>query len=135
MHFWSEGLGDSELVIGLDRAKLDRKADIIALTGVVDSPAPWEYEVKIQFEDWIKILRTATSKEACDFIAGHAGIASLGHMGWSIVRFVVLLAYYRLWHILAPASGKKAPLNSPDGTAPKTSLPKSPLAEHRAGSR
>jgi hypothetical protein len=81
--------------MGLDRASLDRKGDCVALTGVVDSPAPWEYEVKIQFDDWIAILRTATSKEACDFIAAHVKIGSLLGMTWCIVKFVVLLAFYR----------------------------------------
>jgi len=105
MHFWSEGLGDSELVIGLDRAKIARKGDFVVLTGIVDSPAPWEYEVKVQFDDWITILRTATSNEACDFIASHMGIGALVAMAWSIVKFVVLLAAYRFVRLigLAPA--------------------------------
>jgi hypothetical protein len=106
MHFWSEGLGDSELVMGLDRAKLDRKGEFVILSGVVASPAPWEYEVKVQFDDWIAILNTATSKEACDFIASHMGLGALIAMAWSIVKFVALLAAYRFIHVvgLAPAS-------------------------------
>lgn len=95
MHFWSEGLGDRELVMGLGRAKIERKADMISLTGVVDSPAPWEYEVKIQFADWVTILKTATSRDACDFIAAHVRIPMLARMAWSIVRFVLLLMIYR----------------------------------------
>jgi hypothetical protein len=107
MHFWSEGLGDSELVMGLDRAKLDRKGDFVTLTGIVDSPAPWEYEVKVQFDDWITILHTATSKEACDFIAQHMSVGALIGMAWSIVKFISLLAVYRFARVvgLAPASG------------------------------
>lgn len=95
MHFWSEGLGDKELVMGLGRAKLARKGDAISLTGVVDSPAPWEYEVKIQFADWITILRTATSIEACDFIAAHMKVGQLLGMAWNIAKFLLLLAFYR----------------------------------------
>lgn len=106
MHFWSEGLGDSELVMGLDRAKLDRKGDFVVLTGIVDSPAPWEYEVKVQFDDWITILQTATSREACDFIAQHMSVGALIGMAWSIVKFISLLAAYRFASVvgLAPAS-------------------------------
>lgn len=95
MHFWSEGLGDRELVMRLGRASVERKADMISLTGIVDSPAPWEYEVKIQFADWIKILQTANSKDACEFIAEHVRLGMLARMGWSIAKFVVLLALYR----------------------------------------
>jgi hypothetical protein len=96
MHFWSEGLGDKELVMGLGRAELDRKGDVISLTGIVDSPAPWEYEVKIKFADWITILNTATSIEACDFIAAHVRVGPLVGMARNIAKFVVLLAFYRL---------------------------------------
>lgn len=108
MHFWSEGLGDRELVMGLDRAKLARKGDFIALTGIVDSPAPWEYEVKIQFEDWIAILRTATSNLACDFIATHVNIVPLMGMVWSIVKLVVLLAAFRLARLMGFRSERAA---------------------------
>lgn len=100
MHFWSEGLGDKELVMGLGRAKLDRKGDAISLTGVVDSPAPWEYEVKIHYADWITILRTATSTETCDFIAAHVRIGPLVVMAWNIAKFVVLLAFHRLARLI-----------------------------------
>lgn len=95
MRFWSEGLGDKELVMGLDRAKLDRKGDCMSLNGVVDSPAPWEYEVQMQFEDWSAILRTATSKGACDFLAAHVGVRDLAGIILSIVKFVVLLGWFR----------------------------------------
>jgi hypothetical protein len=106
MHFWSEGLGDSELVMGLDRARLERNGDFVVLTGVVDSPAPWEYEVKVQFDDWLTILRTATSKEACNFIASHMDIGALAAMAWSIVKFIALLATYRFVRVIgwAPAA-------------------------------
>jgi hypothetical protein len=102
MHFWSEGLGDKELIMGLDRAKLDRKGDSIVLTGVVDSPAPWEYEVKVQFEDWTTILRVATTKEACDFIASNVELGSLALMALSILKFIALLARYRFTRVIGP---------------------------------
>ncbi|MFI4935957.1 MAG: hypothetical protein ACHP7N_15155 [Caulobacterales bacterium] len=95
MRFWSEGLGDQELVMALDRAKIRRTGDQMVLTGIVESPAPWEYEVKIGFDDWKKILRTATSQEACGFIATHTDLGLLLSMAWSVVKFVVLLGYYR----------------------------------------
>ncbi len=121
MHFWSEGLGDKELVMGLDRAKLERKGDSIALTGIVDSPAPWEYEVKIQFDDWATILRTATSKEACDFMASNVGIGSLAVMAWSIVKFIVLLARYRVTHLIGLVPDTIAPIKSLEGSGTKKS--------------
>jgi hypothetical protein len=110
MRFWSEGLGDSELVMGLDRARLERKDDIVLLSGIVDQPAPWEYEVKIQFSDWVTILRTATSKEACDFIASHMRLGALAAMAWSIVKFVVLLGAYRLAGAMRETRIATAPL-------------------------
>jgi len=112
MHFWSEGLGDSELVMGLDRARLERNGDYVVLTGVVDSPAPWEYEVKVQFDDWITILRTATSKEACDFIASHMGIGAVAAIAWSIVKFVALLATYRFVRLIRLAPPAIPPINA-----------------------
>jgi len=119
MRFWSEGLGDSELVMGLGRAKLERTGGFVLLTGVVDSPAPWEYEVKVEFDDWLAILRTATSKEACDFIAGHVSIGALAGMAWSILRFVVLLAAYRSVRLT--------------GLAPVVVTPDKPLERNAAG--
>ena len=109
MRFWSEGLGDSELVMRLGRAKLERKADIVLLSGIVDSPAPWEYEVKIQYSDWRTILHTATSREACDFIASHVGLGALAQMAWSIVKFVVMLGACRLLRIAGQAPAIAAP--------------------------
>ncbi len=109
MRFWSEGLGDSQLVMGLDRAKLARKGDIILLSGIVDEPAPWEYEVKVQFDDWLTILHTATTKEACDFIASHMSLGALAAMAWSIVKFVVLLGFYRVTRLVRHAPAAAVP--------------------------
>ena len=111
MRFWSEGLGDKELVMGLDRAQLGRKAECMSLTGVVDSPAPWEYEVQMQFDDWSAILKTATSRGACDFLATHVGLRDLVGIVASIVKFVVLLAWFRAARLmgLASASGMIEP--------------------------
>lgn len=119
MNFWSEGLGDRELVMGLDRAKLDRKGEHIVLTGIVDAPAPWEYEVKIQYQDWITILRTATSKEACGFIASAVGIGTIASMAVSIVKFVVLLGYFRLARLLGLSREHLAPGDAASNAASK----------------
>jgi hypothetical protein len=105
MRFWSEGLGDKELVMSLDRAELDRKGDCMSLNGVVDSPAPWEYEVQMQFEDWSAILMTATSKGACDFLATHVGLRDLVGIVASIVKFVVLLGWFRAARLIGLAGG------------------------------
>jgi hypothetical protein len=122
MHFWSEGLGDSELVMALDRAKLDRKGDFVVLTGVVDSPAPWEYEVKVQFDDWIAILHTATSKDACDFIASHMGAGALAAMAWSILKFVALLASYRFIRVIGLTSPAVALIDTVDDRSEQSKI-------------
>ncbi|HTP75915.1 MAG TPA: hypothetical protein VMJ73_02945 [Rhizomicrobium sp.] len=119
MHFWSEGLGDKELVMGLGRAKLERKGDVISLTGIVDSPAPWEYEVKIQYADWITILNTARSVEACDFIADHVALRQLAGMAWNIVRFIVLLAWYRFARRLGAGPVALVPADAVGGAGAK----------------
>lgn len=100
MRFWSEGLGERQLVMNLSKARIRRQDEIILLSGVVDSPAPWEYEVKIQRDDWAKILETAATKEACDFIVTHTTFAQLLSMAWSIVVFIALLAWFRAKHQL-----------------------------------
>ncbi len=112
MRFWSEGLGDRQLVMGLGKARIEQQGEVMLLSGVVDSPAPWEYEVKIQREDWETILKTAVSRDACGFIAGHASLGLLIGMAWSIIRFVVLLAFFRLVRMVTPAArghGRTAP--------------------------
>jgi hypothetical protein len=100
MRFWSEGLGDRQLVMDLSKADISRRDEIMLLSGVVDSPAPWEYEVKVQREDWAAILQTAVTKEACGFIARRATLAQLFGMAWSIIVFVALLAWFRAVHLL-----------------------------------
>lgn len=100
MRFWSEGLGDRQLVMNLSKAKVKRTDEIIMLSGVVDSPAPWEYEVKINRDDWVKILDTAVTPEACGFIAKQATLLQLVSMAWSIIVFVFLLAWYRMRNLL-----------------------------------
>ena len=95
MRFWSEGLGDRELVIALGGSSVERKDDYVVLKGIVVSPAPWEYEVKIQFADWMAILNTATTREACGFIARRVTLAGMASMGLSIVKFIALLGYFR----------------------------------------
>jgi hypothetical protein len=99
MRFWSEGLGDRELVMGLDRSTLERKGDCVVLGGVVDSPAPWEYEIKMQVEDWAAILRTATRPDTGDFIARKVGFGLMIAMALAIVKFVLLLGWHRLLRV------------------------------------
>ena len=64
MRFWSEGLGERQLVMNLGKSHIKRLDEVMLLSGVVDSPAPWEYEVKINRADWAKILDTAATPEA-----------------------------------------------------------------------
>ncbi len=111
MRFWSEGMGETELVMGLDQARLVRTGDRMSLTGVVTSPAPWEYEVAMSVDDWGAILRTATSQGACDFIARAARLRDLVSMGLSIVTFVALLAWFRAVRVvgLSPQPSVAAP--------------------------
>ena len=100
MRFWSEGLGDRELVITLGGSSVERKDDYVALKGIVVSPAPWEYEVKIKFADWLAILNTATTRDACGFIARRVTLRAIASMGVSIAKFLVLLGYYRLARLM-----------------------------------
>lgn len=108
MRFWSEGLGERQLVMNLGKAHIKRQDEIMLLSGVVDSPAPWEYEVKINRDDWAKILDTAATKEACGFIATHTTFRQLLGMAWSIVVFVVLLAWFRTLHVLGFHASREA---------------------------
>ena len=100
MNFWSEGLGDRELVMALERAKIEQRGDIVVLSGVVDSPAPWEYEVKMQREDWTAILRTATRPETGAFIVTAAPLGVMMAMVGSVVRFIFGLAWRRAVRVL-----------------------------------
>lgn len=105
MRFWSEGLGDRELVIALGGSSVERKDDYVVLKGIVVSPAPWEYEVKIQFADWMAILNTATTRDACGFIAKRITLPGIASMGVSIAKFIVLLGYYRLVRLMGQHQG------------------------------
>src|SRR5208282_6404625 len=108
MEYWSEGLGEANMVLGLERAIVNRAGDAIALTGVCDAPAPWEYKVTVKLEDWATVLRTATSQEACDFLSHSVPFGMILSMGWWMARFVLLLAAFRF----AKAVGLLAPLAS-----------------------
>jgi len=109
MRFWSEGLGERQLVMNLGKSHIKRQDDVMLLSGVVDSPAPWEYEVKIQREDWATILDTASSKDACAFIATHTTLAQLLSMAVSLVSFVLLLAWFRIPWVLGLRGTSAAP--------------------------
>ncbi|MFO1254749.1 MAG: hypothetical protein U1E37_03685 [Sphingomonadaceae bacterium] len=96
MRFWSEGLGDRELVIDLDRADLAAVDDRLELSGVVDAPAPWEYNIKMQVDDWAAILETAARPDTGDFIATRASVSQLVQIFGGLVGFVAMLAFQRL---------------------------------------
>lgn len=119
MRFWSEGLGDRELVMGLGKSEIERQGDMMVLSGIVDSPAPWEYEVKIGLPDWQTILRTAVTAEACGFIARRASLSELVSMIGSIVKFVVLLAWYRLMRLVVPNRIKAEAGKTLGGASPR----------------
>ena len=120
MRFWSEGLGERQLVMNLGKSDIKRHGELMMLSGVVDSPAPWEYEVKIQREDWQRILETAVTKDACGFIARRATLAQLVAMAWSIAVFVVMLSWFRAIRLMG--FGEERTIS---GSAPP--LPVAPL--------
>jgi len=124
MRFWSEGLGDRQLVMNLGKADIKQQNDVMLLSGVVDSPAPWEYEVKIKREDWARILQTAVSKEACGFIAKRTTFTQLFGMARSIIVFVVLLAWYRTARLLGHQQGRAVPAATGEPTPATAPMPK-----------
>jgi hypothetical protein len=127
MRFWSEGLGERQLVIGLGKARIEQQGEIMLLSGVVESPAPWEYEVKVERADWETILKTAGSKEACGYIARRASLPLLADMVWSIIRFVALLAWFRAVRLARPrrpASAQPASAQSAEGAPASAGLKK-----------
>ena len=108
MRFWSEGLGERQLVMNLGKSHIRRLDEVMLLTGVVDSPAPWEYEVKLNRDDWAKILDTAATKEACGFLATRTTLSQLLAMAWSIAAFIVLLAWFRAIRLLGFHGAREA---------------------------
>jgi hypothetical protein len=100
MRFWSEGLGDRELVIDLERASLTAVEDRLELGGVVDAPAPWEYNIKMQVDDWAAILQTAARSDTGGFIASRASVTQLVQILGRLVGFVVMLAFHRLKRLI-----------------------------------
>ncbi len=122
MRFWSEGLGDRQLVMGLGKAKIESQGDMMLLSGVVDSPAPWEFEVRVERADWATILDTAISREACGYIATHASAGLLASMACSVIRFVALLAWFRVVRFLRlsdPAPARAVPVEHVPAAAEK----------------
>ena len=107
MHFWSEGLGNRNLVLGLDRSKVGVEGESVILTGVVDEPADWAYKVTMEIEDWKTILRTATSPEAREYLSSSVGIGKILGMGFWMTKFIVLSGVYKVFRGLG-ISGPKA---------------------------
>jgi hypothetical protein len=117
MDFWSEGLGDRNLVINLDKSEVGTEGDAVILTGVVDAPADWAYKVTMETDDWTTVLRTATSPEARDFLSSGVGFGKILGMGWWMTQFILLLAVYRfvrLFRIFGKNESKESrEMNSP----------------------
>lgn len=105
MRFWSEGLGDRELVIDLERTSLTAVEDRLELGGVVDAPAPWEYNIKMQVDDWAAILHTAAHPDTGGFIASRASAAQLMQIFGGLVGFVAMLALHRLKRLIGMDGG------------------------------
>lgn len=124
MRFWSEGLGERQLVMNLGKSHAKRQGEVMMLSGVVDSPAPWEYEVKIHRNDWAKILDTAATKEACGFIATHTTFAQLVSMAWSIAVFIVLLAWFRALRLLGLEPASESPAATAEAVPIAATAPK-----------
>ncbi len=100
MHYWSEGLGRRQLIINLAKSKLTRKADFLELSGVVDAPAPWEYEIEVEFADWQAILTTATRPETGAFLVQRSSMRELIAIATGLGQFLAVLAWYRMRHLL-----------------------------------
>ncbi len=109
MEYWSEGLGDANMVLDLERAELNRGKDSVVLTGICDAPAPWEYKVTVMFEDWTAVLNTATADEARQFLANSVPFTTILCMGWWMVKFVGLMAAFRFARIVGLSGGNKTP--------------------------
>ena len=118
MEYWSEGLGDAQMVLGLERAELHQGKDSIVLTGICDAPAPWEYKVTVMFEDWATVLNTATSDEARQFLTDSVPFATILSMGWWMVKFVGLMAVYRCAKMLGLSCGNETAKESLPATEP-----------------
>jgi len=96
MEFWSAGMGKKHLVLGLDKTKYEVDGEEMILTGVVDAPADWNYEVKMTREDWVNVLKIATSSEAGQFLENSVGMRRLMQMASSILKFTILLATFKM---------------------------------------
>ena len=100
MRFWSEGLGDRELIINLECASMAAVEDRLELSGVVDAPAPWEYNIKMHVDDWVAILETAARPDTGGFIATRASPAQLVQIFGRLLGFVAMLSFHRLKRML-----------------------------------
>ncbi len=96
MRYWSEGLGRRELVIDLEKSKLTRKPNFLELSGVVDSPAPWAYEIEVEFDDWKAILETAAKPETGTFLVQRASWGVLLRIAAGLSKFIIILAFFRI---------------------------------------
>lgn len=95
MEFWSAGMGEKHLMLGLDKTKYEVDREEMILAGVVDAPADWNYEVRMTREDWVNVLKIATSSEAGQFLANSVGMRGVIQMASSILKFTILLATFK----------------------------------------
>lgn len=113
MHYWSEGLGRRQLIIDLAKSRLENKSSFLELSGVVDAPAPWEYEIEVEFDDWKAILETAVKRDTGTFLVQRATGGELLAIIGGLLRFILMLALYRSLHLLgvgaAAAPAPEAP--------------------------
>lgn len=100
MRFWSDGLGKRDLVMELRDSALDREGEAIILTGTIHDPAEWAYKVTMELGDWTTVLNTATSAEACTYLSRSVPVASILGMGIWVVKFIVLMAVYRIGSLI-----------------------------------
>lgn len=123
MHYWSEGLGRRQLIINLEKSRLDNKGEFLELSGVVDAPAPWEYEIEVEFDDWKAILETAVKRDTGTFLVQRASGGQLLAIIGGLLRFMLMLALYRGLHLLGPGAARwtAAPEVSADADAPVVS--------------
>jgi hypothetical protein len=84
----------------LSEAALDREGEAIVLTGTIHQPAEWAYKVTMERGDWTTVLTTATSAEACTYLSRSVSVARILGMGLWVVKFIVLMSFYRLGSLL-----------------------------------
>lgn len=94
MEFWSKGLGTKQLVLSLGKAEYEVGEEEVVLTGVVESPAEWNYRVTMSRQDLLMVLQMATSPELATFLVHSRGRAPLRSLLFHTLKLVARLAVY-----------------------------------------